>query len=288
MNLMRFPLWAVLLALLLVAGCRQTEPVVGGTQRPRNYLSIVSLSPSTTEIIAQYGHFGTLRGRTQSCNHPESAVENVPIVAGVKPNYEQIAKINPDLIIYDATLYNEQDIAQIQAVGEQTDTFAMQAQTLDGYIEELYDLGTKLGTESLISGYVDKIHAVRATTRAHVGDQGPTVAVIMSGAGGEHMIAGTRSFLADVMRHLGANPVGPDSQLFERLNAESLLVQNPEVLIVTGDFDAVARDPRLQSVAAIRNNRVADFRNQDVLLRRGSRVDTLIDALGRVLIPTQR
>jgi iron complex transport system substrate-binding protein len=102
------------------------------------------------------------------------------------------------------------------------------------------------------------------------------------------MIAGTGSFVADIVRKVGGEPVGPSGTLFVKANPETLVTLNPDVIIVNGSKGDVAgavalsKDPRLQSVKAIKNGRIRAIES-DVLLRRGGRVDLLISGIMRAL-----
>ncbi len=143
------PLSLILLAFAM-AGCRKDEAVTISAPRPEKvYTSVVSLSPSTTEVVARFASGEMLKGRTAACDYPPP-VKQVPVVASVKPEYEKIAKIKPDLVLYDALLYSESDVAKIKGTG---DTFAFTANTLDGFLDELAELGGLLLQETSVPSF---------------------------------------------------------------------------------------------------------------------------------------
>lgn len=269
-----FLLFLLMLGALLLAGCQETVPI-GGKPRTKRYQKVISLSPSTTEIIGI--NFGPpiFAGRTEACNYP--TVAKVPIVAGVKPNYEMIAKIKPDLVVYDKSLYSEADIAKIKQISG-ADIFELSADTIDQQLDFMYRLGSSTGTEVGISEYADKVLAARDRARGVAPSPKPRVAVLMADAGSEYMGAGTGSFQADVVNASGGDPIGPEGNRFVPVNVEMLVSLNPDVIIVSGDPEVVLKDQRLASTNAIKNKRVARV-NPDVLLRAGYRVDQLIRSL---------
>lgn len=265
---------AATVLLLLLAGCQKPTPI-GGKPLPKLYIKVVSLSPSTTEIIGQYDVPDRLTGRTASCNFP-TGLDNVPVMGGVKPDYEKLAKAKPDLIVYDRAVYGEADIQKLKELG--IDTFEMDVHTVDGLIDWLYRYGA-IGPDPLkFAEYADRIYQARQLAKAEALVPPARVAVLLGGSG-EYLIAGKGTFQADIVRALGAEPVGPYAKAFVPASIEQLVKDNPDC-IVTGKGDAaqVLRDPRLATVRAVRQGRVAGI-DKDVLLRAGARVDQLIRTL---------
>ncbi len=274
---------AFLLSLLvatLIAGCRPGEEKIQWAVRPKAYRSIVSLSPSATEVVASTSYTIPLVGRTAACDFPPQ-VSNAPIVAQVKPDYEKIKEANPGLVVYDASVYNEADIAQIEALG--IDTFAFKAKTVDEYIAELRKLGTLLGSEMEVSTYIDKLEQGKKTPL----DPKPKVALILPGKTGEHLIAGTSSFHADVVRQVGAEPVGPEADKYVSISMEALIKLNPDMIVMSGekkDLDRFVADPRLRAMPAVAKGKVRSFLPSDLLTRMGYRVDQEMDKVYRSIM----
>ncbi|RYG29910.1 hypothetical protein EON81_25870 [bacterium] len=271
-----FSLAIPIAVLLPLGGCGQAQSL-GGKTRPKRYRNIVSLSPSTTEILV--GNGVPIVGRTSSCNYP-STVSRVPVVGGVKPNYEALARIKPDLIVYDADLYGDAEVRKLQATGAKLYRFG--PQTLDEYEREIYEMGSLLGTETGFSGYLDRVNAEETTALGDPPTPQPTVAIILPDAGGRHMIAGNKGFRAECLRIAGGKQVGPDSDRFEPLSPEFLVAQDPDVIIVAGDPVTFEKDSRFAGLKARRNAKVYGL-PADVVLRRGGRVNLLIKNLSKAL-----
>ena len=273
-----------------LVGCKDKQ--VPHARRPKLYRSVISLSPGTTEIIALNGDLISLKGRTAACNWPANSLGNVPVVAQVKPDYELIAKIHPDFIVYDKSLYSEQDIAKIKALG--ADTFEFSSNTVEDYIKDLYMLGSKLASETRFNDVATRVRVEIAAAGADKLEPKPKVAVIMPGPGGSDYIEGSKSFVADVVRKSGGEFVGPDSDKFGPMNAEALVALNPDIIVVNAsksdaatNVGLVANDPRLKTINAVKNGKVQPI-DGDVLLRRGQRVDQLIKALHSVLAQAKK
>lgn len=265
------------LLLAFVVGCDGSQHI-GGTPESKRIATVISLSPSTSELMGQYGEGLALIGRTASCNYP-AYLSTAPIVGDVKPDYEKIKEIGPDVILYDASLYNENDVAKIKELGIRV--IPMDVHTIDEFIDFLHKAGSQLGKETRFSEYVDKIYAARGSAQTIAGDHRKKVAVLMGGSG-EYMIAGLKSFQADLVRASGGDPVGPDVPNFVQANVESLIRLSPDVILSDGHAEQILKDPRLASLSAVKKRNVADI-NADVLLRAGSRVDTFITRTSQYL-----
>jgi len=271
--------------LLLAVGCQQGDGNGPFKVRDVTYHTIVSLSPSTSEILGQ--PFGvTLAGRSAADNFPENVMANVPVVGGVKPDYEKLSEIHPDLIVYDRSLYNEEDEAKMKKVGSAI--YAIDAHTLADFRMQLFELASLIGQETRAQDYIRRIKEELSNAKATPPSPAPKVAVIIPGTSGQNMIAGTESFTADVVKSVGGTPVGPSGTKFMSMNPEGLISLDPDKIIVSGKatdhagFDAFIKDPRFKVLKAVKNGNVTVI-DSDVLLREGSRVDLLIKAVYRAI-----
>jgi len=262
----------------VAVGCGKKDASV--PRRNKYYRKVISLSPSTTEIVSSDGDVQTLRGRTAADNFPQNVVAGIRIVAAVKPDYETIAAIHPDLIVYDKSLYTAQDIEKLKAPG--TDFFAIDAETVDSFIKELYELGAMLGWETRFNDYINRIQMEKEGVAKY--SPVPKVAIIIPSADGSDMICGADGFLGDVVKIAGGQIVGPKGTLFVPLNPEALVALNPDVILASGTkadlsgIVALQKDPRFKTISAVKNNRVMGI-DADVLLRRGQRVDQLLKSV---------
>jgi iron complex transport system substrate-binding protein len=272
------------LAIYFVSGCHPGQEEIHFATRPKQIHTVASLSPSTTEIVGSMTFNLKLVGRSAADNFPPNVNAKgteVPIVAGVKPDYEKLKAANPDLVVYDADLYSDQDIAQIKALG--AETFGFKAKTLMDFQAELLAYGGLVGGESEASTYADKIWDEAKAAEADSITPRPKVAVIMPGLAGQHYILGTKSFEADVVKAAGGDIVGPDSDKYVPMNAERLMQLNPDMIITAGKPDQLIQDPQLKSLKAIAGMKVRGI-DQDVMTRRGYRVDRNIRLVHQSLL----
>ena len=263
-------LGSVFFALLVLAGCKQPQ-TLGGIPRSKVYTTVISLSPSTSEMVGLAGSV-KLAGRTKADNYPDT-IPDAPIVADLKPDYEKITAIHPDLILYDRDLYSEADVLKMKQT--HADVKAIGSDTVAGYIKEFYQLGNWIAGETNINEYIIKVQKQVAAAQGEKTPKPVKAVMIIPDSSGHHMISGVRSFQADIMKIIGATPVGPDSNKFEMLNPEFLVAQNPDVVLIAGKAKDFLADPRFANIEAVKSKHVLEF-EPDQALRRGAQVDQFI------------
>lgn len=276
---MRFALPLSLPLALVLAGCPAKAQQVGGVPRREKMPRVVSLSPGTTEIVGGSMDARLLVGRTEKDDFPTS-VSTVPVVASVKPDFEKIKGVAPSVLLYDADLYNADDVKRIEGMG--AEPIAFKAHTIAGFERELYALAGKLGSETNVASYVARIESEANLARADRASVSPKVAVVLPG--GDY-VAGTASFLADVVKTCGGTPVGPASDKFAAFSPEAAVAAAPDLIVLATsketaekDVAALKTNPRFANSPAVKNGRITPIQ-QDVVLRRGNRVDALIKAI---------
>lgn len=266
--------------LAFLAGC-QSGPVVGGQPRAKDMPQVISLSPSTTELTSKFDVNRNLIGRTANCNFPPTTIASAEVVMdGTAPDYEKIAALKPDVVIYDKSLFSESEIGKIDQLGIKT--VAWDPLTFEDYRRQLFTMASAIGGEMTTSEYIDSIFRGFAQARGVLSEKGiekPGM-MFLIGQPGSYLAPGSESFWADILRQCGAEPVGASGKAFAPINVEAIIQANPQVIFTSKGVGAkVLADPRLQSVAAVKNRRVYDVET-DVLVRRGARVEMLVDSIG--------
>lgn len=269
---------AALLALALV-GCKQEDPIGGKPRDPAEMQkAVVSLSPSTTEIAFATNFNAQLKGRTDADDFPMQAAKVPVVVHNTKIDYEMLAGIKPRVILYDATLYSDAEVAKLKETGAELAPF--NAHTLEEYEAYVRKVSLYMGGEMNASEYMDKVYAARDISKGAMAGTDVKVMVLMGGTGGDLMATGTESILADFVRNAGGNIQGPKGDRFVPVNVEEIIKADPAIIFCPEDsYDAVAKDPRLANVTAVKNGKVKPVKS-GILLRAGSRVDMLIGSLG--------
>lgn len=270
---------ASIVGLAVLAGC-QSGPVVGGQPRETAMPQVVSLSPSTTELTSKFDVNRNLIGRSANCNFPQATIASAEVVMeGTTPDYEKIAELKPNVVIYDKSLFSENEISKIDQLGIKT--VAWDPLTFDDYRKQLFTMSSAIGGEMTTSEYIDSVYRGFSLCRGVLSEKGITnpVMMVLIGQPGSYLAPGTESFWADILRQCGASPAGPAAKAFAPINVEAIIQANPQVIFTsTGVGTKILSDPRLQSVSAVKTKRVYDVET-DVLVRRGARVEMFVDSI---------
>jgi iron complex transport system substrate-binding protein len=270
----------VLAAIVLgtLVGC-QPPKQIGGEMLQKRYANIVSLSPNTTEVAFMLGL--QLKGRTAACNYPKASVSSLPIVCELKPDYEKIAALETQLLIFDRDLFSKAEVEKMKQT--KADIFELGGNTVEEFLKDGYRLAAMTGAESTFQDAVDRLNREISVSEAEEINPRPTLAVILPGEGGKHYIAGSKSIQADIVKKIGADIVGPDSEKFEPLSPEFLIEKNPTAILTAGKTAGFLADKRFSGLEAIKNLRIFGL-DQDIVVRRGSRMEAFVRDGHRTLV----
>jgi len=193
---------------------------------------VVSLAPSTTELVFALGAGERLAARTRFCQYPPEAI-SVPSVGGMVDgvDHEQLLALNPDLVLVSDIAPPEQ-VRFLEQLGL-TVAVANHA-GLAGLMRDIEMTGTLLGTRQQAAALAWKIETARASAarRAAAFERPPRVLVTLGIF--ETFSAGEDTYVDSLIREAGgvnlaANAASP----WPRLSMESILAGDPEVLIIS-------------------------------------------------------
>ena len=264
---------ALLLLLLLCGACGSAGPAAPSSQgRPAR---IISLTPSTTEILYGVGAFGRVVAVSDYCSFPPEA-NSLPRVGGwSNPNMEQIAGLRPDLIIFsDAQAQFVKD--KVEAAGIRT--LEVPSQTLEDAYKSIELIGRATGDEGAARELEERaragVEAVRLATGRLPRRRVLCVVDRVPGTLRDLYTAGGDSFIAQLIRVAGGEPVSPPTGGgWGKMQKEAVVALDPDVVLdlmmhkEAGSFDedtlAVWRD--LPALRAVRDGRVHAVRDETVL-----------------------
>lgn len=269
------PFVAALSALLLVlcAGCGSAGPLVpASTGKPAR---IISLSPSTTEILYGVGAFGRVVAVSDYCSYPPEA-STLPRVGGWNnPNMEQIASLRPDLVVFsDAQAQFVKD--KVEAAGIRT--LSVPSQTLEHAYESIELIGRATGEEEAARRLLEQtrmsVETVRLTTERLPKRRVLCVVDRVPGTLRDLYTAGGDSFIAQLIRVAGGEPISPPARVgWGKMQKEAVVALDPDVILdlmmhkESGSFDedTLAVWKELPTLRAVRDGRVHPVRDETVL-----------------------
>lgn len=184
---------------------------------------IVSLVPSVTELLVQWGLAARLAGRTRYCIEPRWIRNTVPTVGGTKdPDLGRIKDLAPDLVILERD-ENPKEVAEALTILG-IPWLALEIRTVKDCLGALRELGTKLGVPEAGESRAVALEAALKGRRR----KGPRALVLIWKD--PWMSAGPDTYLGDLLRQGGFTPVGPNR--YPALSDDDLEALAPEVILL--------------------------------------------------------
>jgi ABC-type Fe3+-hydroxamate transport system substrate-binding protein len=216
---------------------------------------VVSLNPTTTELLFALGAGGRLVGRTRWDVYPDSARLVPDLGDGIRPNVEAVLAARPDLVVLYAGADNRDAARAFRAAG--VPVVALKIDRIAQFAGAARLLGRVVGDSARGATVADTVLATLARVRAATAAL-PRPRAVWPLFGEPLYVAGGGSFLSELLDAAGADNV------FGDLPAPSPQVSREEVLrrgadvIVTGPSGAarLRREPAWQGLAAVRTGRV--------------------------------
>ena len=216
---------------------------------------IVSLNPTTTELLFAIGAGARVVGRTSYDLYPAEVLEVTDLGQGLRPNIEAVLATRPDLVLLYASADNRDAARRLRANGMSTAAYKIDRIADMSRVTLL--LGRLTGDTVSARRTVDSVHATLDRVRRETSAlRHPTVfwplweTPLLSVGGG--------SFLNELIEIAGGRNVFAElPQPSPTVAFEELLRRDPDV-IVTGPRTRLRliADARWQTLRAVRENRV--------------------------------
>jgi ABC-type Fe3+-hydroxamate transport system substrate-binding protein len=267
-------------ALTVTDDAGRTITLPGPAQR------IVSLAPSSTELLFALGAGDRVVGRTTWCKYPPAA-ERVPAVGdGINPNIEAVVARHPDLVVLYRSALNATAAAQLARLGIPAVMLAQDR--LTDVARDARLLGRLTGRDPAGDSLARELERLAAappppatvTLAFLVWDNPPTV-------------IGAGSFLDELARLAGArNVFGDIGTPSANVSLETIARRDPDVIALIADDTTRRDDPgyaarrEWQAVRAVRERRFVRL-PADLFGRPSPRAAEAVAAFRRLLETTR-
>jgi iron complex transport system substrate-binding protein len=251
---------------------------------------VVSLLPAGTETLFALGAGDRVVGRTRYDVDPR--VARLPSVGGgLDPSLEALLALKPDLVVAFETASSSKVRPRLEALG--ISVYAIQTQDTADVYRNVRALGHLVGRDAAADSLQRSIRAQLDSVRASV-PRGPRPRVLYVASVDPPMMAGARTYIAELLGVAGAAPVetaGADGAYWPQISLESLVHRQPDVVMLPVGEDPTASVARLRAepgwrdLRAVREGRVAVV-DADLMNRPGPRIGEtarrMREALARV------
>jgi ABC-type Fe3+-hydroxamate transport system substrate-binding protein len=239
----------LLLASLFAIACR---PTAERPSAPPPAHRIVSLAPSSTELLFALGAGSQVVGRTTWCRYPPAALQVPDVGDGLNPNIEAIAARQPDLVVLYRSPMNETAAAQLRRLGIASVTLPQDR--LEDIASAARELGRRTGREAAGDSIAGAIEAL-------LGKAPPAAIARLAFVVWDNppMVIGAGSYLDQLATLAGGSNVFHDlGAASATVSIETIAARNPDVILVLSDSTAppaYSRRPEWRAIRAVREGR---------------------------------
>jgi ABC-type Fe3+-hydroxamate transport system substrate-binding protein len=192
---------------------------------------IVSLVPSQTELLYDFGLQNEVVGQTLFCIHPAQMHNSKPRVGGTKNfNLDKIAALNPDLIIGNK---EENEQAGIEELSKLYPVWMSDIQTLNDSLEMIRQIGALVNREIEAQFIASKIQQSFNSISEINHPKSEILYLIWRKP---WMAAGHDTFINDMLNRLGFNNVvQPFESRYPEITTEQLQQLQPEIIFLSSE-----------------------------------------------------
>jgi len=249
---------------------------------------IVSLAPSITETLFAIGAGGLVAGVTEFCDFPPEA-SSKPKVGYANPNVETLVALQPDLILAPREFLKPDLLASLDHL--HIPTFLLEARAVEHIFSHIQTIGKMVERQAEAAALVMELrqHIAVITQRVREADPVRVLYVLNS----EPLITvGPGSFIDQLIGLAGGANIAAKSEApYPRLSMETVLSEDPEVLIFpVGLAEGISEQEqqswqRWSGLSAIKHTRVHRI-SADLLNRPGPRIGQGLEQLAAILHPS--
>lgn len=249
---------------------------------------IVSLAPSITEILFAIGAGGQVTGVTQFCDFPPE-VSTKPKVGYANPNLESLVALQPDLVLAPKEFLKPDLLASLDHL--HIPLFIFSGQTVDDIFSQIEIIGRMTDHQAEAAALTMEVRRHIATVKQRVQGQ-PPVRVLYVLNSQPLITVGPGSYIDQLIGLAGGRNVAATSATpYPRLSMETVLVEDPEVLVFpVGQAEGIPESEQQAwrqwtGMSAIKHARTHQIA-ADLLNRPGPRIGQALERLAALLHPS--
>ncbi len=219
---------------------------------------IISLNPTTTEVLFALGAGGRVIGRSRWDQWPVEARRVPEVGDAIRPSVERILAARPDLVLLYASGDNRSAAASLSAAG--VAVVALRIDQLADFDRAVRVLGHLTGLETEAQAAIDSVGRSIALVRSAM-QSVPRPRVFVHVWDNPLMAIGGGSFLSELVEIAGGRNVYAERrEPSPQVSFEDLVRREPQVILAgPAEAERLRSDPRWAGVRAVREGRVLAY-----------------------------
>jgi iron complex transport system substrate-binding protein len=246
---LRFISLLIAVAAIYLIACQEAH-----LNPPSDPQRIVSLKPNLTEILFALGAGERVVGVTRHCVWPKEASKLPKVGDYAFPDLERIISLQPDLVVTNKESSTPRFISVIEEA--KIPVLVLETRTLSQIYRTIEQLGATLKIPekglALVSEIRDSLELIHEQSRKY---RSKSVLLVIQ----RHplMVAGTKSFINEVLKAAGARNVVPFSRTaYPQISMEEVLAWQPEVILDLDPTSQLSGWTDYKSLPAVKNGQI--------------------------------
>ena len=251
---------------------------------PKEVKTIVSLTPSNTEIIYSLGLGDKLVGRDDFSTYPEQA-KDIPVMGDYNgPNVEAVIAAKAD-VVFAGNHLQQETIDSLQNAG--CTVVCSEATAYDEIYKSIELIAAVCGAkpEALISDIKDRINAAKPDGERTK----PAVYYVMSYGEFGNWTGGNGSFINSAIELAGGECVTKDVDVqWVEYSLETLVEKDPDIILLSSMYtvDQLSAAAGYSDLTAVKEGRVFVI-DVETVERPGPRIADAVEAIAKIITQAQ-
>lgn len=244
---------------------------------PAENLRIISLAPSTTEILFALGLDEEIAGVSEFCNYPSGALSKEKVGTFSQPNIEKILSLKPTIVF--CTGLEQAPLAE-NLKKLKLNVIISNPSDIDSLLASIAEIGKLTNKENqaglLIKHMKERINETKSLVAKIPKEKRQKVFIEIWH--NPLSTASKGSFINELIELAGGNNIAYDLKAaYGSFSPELVIKRNPDCIILAymgkdNSNNELKSRAGWNKIAAVKNNRVYGDINPDILLRPGPRI----------------
>lgn len=247
---------------------------------------IISLAPSSTEILFALKLDEEIIGVTDFCDYPKEAQKKEKVGGFSNPNIEKIISLNPDLVILYKS-FPKEIFNQLTQVLPKTNFIVLDPKNFEDVLNNILLLGKITGKEREAQYiYSNMLRRLKTIERKLIPIK-TKLKVLFLLWNDPFISCSPKTFVGDLLKKLKVeNIVEKEEPEYPVLSIEYILQKNPDIIIIgemSGiSMESIIKKPEFSNISAVKNKKVF-YINDDLVFRPGPRLIDGLEALYKII-----
>jgi len=252
---------------------------------------IVSLAPSSTEVLFAVGAGGQVVGVTDFCDYPQAVItgQAAGTITSIgnywQPAIEPIVALDPDLIIACGGGASDEAADKLRNMGYTV--IVLDPQTVSDVLANIELVGKATGHTDEATTLVVSLQARIDAIANKIADITNKPKVYAEISDSPMMSVGPSSYMGDLITLAGGINIFDDASMpWPMVSSEAVIAKNPNVILSTyTDLNSFSARPGWKSIDAVANSKIYKLDSDNIYARPGPRFITALEELSKMLHP---